>query len=208
MVSNSTELHTAHVIPGLLLLPISFCSDQPYVCIALMSASFGFNGAVSTVTLCNYHDLSPNYATTLNSIINGLGNSAGFLSPLVVAYFTADNVSCVIRNIHLHFRVPLTIPCLSLTTRRTPLPNGAPSSTSVQPSTLCRPYSSRSPAADAFNPGTNPSGNLNPTPVQRHKRKPQQHHTRQHHHHQQHRRQRDHRWRTILITILNNNNGT
>lgn len=84
---------TAHVIPGLLLLPIPFCADQPYVCVVLMSISYGFNGAVTVVTLTNYHDLSPNYSTTLNSIINGLGNAAGFLSPLVVAYFTAENVS-------------------------------------------------------------------------------------------------------------------
>lgn len=71
---------------------IPMMADQPYVCIALMSLSFGFNGAVTVVSISNCHDLSPNYATTLNSIVNGLGNSAGFLSPLVVAYFTQEKV--------------------------------------------------------------------------------------------------------------------
>lgn len=75
---------------------IPFVSDYPYWCVVLMTISFGFNGAVAQSTLCNYHDLSPNYAASLTSIINGISSCAGFMSPMVVAYFTHNEVNDVL----------------------------------------------------------------------------------------------------------------
>lgn len=95
MLTFFSRQSTAHVLPGLGLLAIPFFYEQPYTCVALMSLSYGLNGAVTVTAITNFHDLSPNYATMLNAIINGLGNSAGFLSPLVVAFFTAEKVSTV-----------------------------------------------------------------------------------------------------------------
>lgn len=57
-----------------------------------MTISFGFNGAVAQSTLCNYHDLAPNYAASLTSLLNGISSCAGFMSPMVVGYFTQNAV--------------------------------------------------------------------------------------------------------------------
>lgn len=88
-----TIFHPAHIIPGLLLLGVPYVSYSPYVCVAFITISFGFNGAVSLTNYANGHDLSPNFSGTLFAIINAVATTAGFLSPLVVAYFTTNGVS-------------------------------------------------------------------------------------------------------------------
>lgn len=72
---------------------MGYVSGWPYLCVAFMTISLGFNGALAQSVLCNYHDLAPNYATTLNAFMNGISSCSGFVSPLIVAYFTADDVS-------------------------------------------------------------------------------------------------------------------
>lgn len=57
-----------------------------------MALSMAFNGSVVLTNLQNAHDLSPNYAGTVYGIVNSIGTTAGFLTPLVVAYFTHENV--------------------------------------------------------------------------------------------------------------------
>lgn len=94
----------------MLLIAMPYYVEQPYVCVALMTISYGLNGAVTVVTICNYHDLSPNYATTINSIVNGLGNSAGFLSPLVVAYFTEEKVYINRAKQYVHLSNDMCLP--------------------------------------------------------------------------------------------------
>lgn len=91
-----SEFRTAHILPGLFVLLIARTSDRPALCVVLMSVSLGFNGAMAQSTLCNYQDLAPNYATTMNAIMNGISSCGGFASPFVVAYFTAEDVSLII----------------------------------------------------------------------------------------------------------------
>lgn len=57
-----------------------------------MALSMAFNGSVVLTNLQNSHDLSPNYAGTVYGIVNSIGTTPGFLTPLVVAYFTHENV--------------------------------------------------------------------------------------------------------------------
>lgn len=52
----------------------------------------GSNGAATLTNLVNHQDLAPNYAGTLYGIANGIGNTAGFITPLVTAYFTQNGV--------------------------------------------------------------------------------------------------------------------
>ena len=40
-----------------------------------------------------YGELSPNYSGTVAGIVSAIGNSMGFLSPMIVAAFVDDNVS-------------------------------------------------------------------------------------------------------------------
>lgn len=83
---------TAHVIPGLFLIALPYVSYDPYLCVAFISISMGFNGSVSQSAFSNFHDLTPTFAPSLLSLINGVAISSGFLSPLLVTYFTSERV--------------------------------------------------------------------------------------------------------------------
>lgn len=52
-----------------------------------------FNGASVLTTMQNSQDLSPNYTATIFGIINTIGTIPGFLTPMVVVYFTRENVT-------------------------------------------------------------------------------------------------------------------
>lgn len=43
--------------------------------------------------LQNAQDLAPNFAGQVYGMINFVGTMSGFISPLIVAYFTQENVS-------------------------------------------------------------------------------------------------------------------
>lgn len=50
------------------------------------------NGAASITNLQNSQDLAPNYAGTLYGMINCIGGSSGFITPLVTGVITQENV--------------------------------------------------------------------------------------------------------------------
>lgn len=86
-------LRSAHIIPGILLFSLRFVGENAMYCVALITIALGLNGASTVVSLANVLDLSPNYAATLSSIINTFSTSAGIIAPLVVSYFTSEQVS-------------------------------------------------------------------------------------------------------------------
>lgn len=92
-------MNIAHTIPGLFLLAIPYVSHSPYACVAFITLSFGFNGSGCLTNQSNSHDLAPNFASTLFSVMNGVATTAGFLSPLVVAHFTKDGVRVSLNRI-------------------------------------------------------------------------------------------------------------
>lgn len=81
----------SHVIPGIMLVVLAFFGKDPYVCVAIMTISLGFNGAATASNLSNSQDLAPNYAGTLYGIINCVGTTPGIFSPMIVAAFTKEN---------------------------------------------------------------------------------------------------------------------
>jgi ACS family sodium-dependent inorganic phosphate cotransporter len=60
--------------------------------VAVITLSLGFNGAATVTNLQNSQDLAPNFAGTLYGIINFVGTTSGFITPIIVAYFTKDGV--------------------------------------------------------------------------------------------------------------------
>jgi len=80
----------SHFIPGCALLSITFVGDQPYTCVAFITIALCFNSAVVVTKLHNAHDIAPNFAASIYGLISIVGSTAGYLSPLVVAYFTAE----------------------------------------------------------------------------------------------------------------------
>lgn len=84
----------AHVIPGLLLVALCYVGSisSGYVCVTLITLSLGFNGASTMTNLQNPQDLAPNYAGSVYGIVNFVGITSGFITPLIVSYFTAEKV--------------------------------------------------------------------------------------------------------------------
>lgn len=84
----------SHILPALFLLAIPFAVtvDRPYLCIGLMTVAFALNGAVTQTSQANYHDLAPTCAASVMAIVCTVTATSGFLSPLVVAYFTSERV--------------------------------------------------------------------------------------------------------------------
>lgn len=78
----------SHIIPGLFLISIAYLAFNPYLCVAVITLSLGFNGAATLTNLQNSQDLAPNFAGTLYGTINFVGTTSGFISPLIVAHFT------------------------------------------------------------------------------------------------------------------------
>lgn len=85
--------HLAHIIPGLFLIALTFVGCDPYVCVAIISLSLGFNGAATMTNLQNSQDLSPRFSGQIYGIINFFSTMSGFISPLIVAHFTREKVS-------------------------------------------------------------------------------------------------------------------
>lgn len=79
----------SHIIPGLFLIGLIYVGFDPYVCVAIITFSLGFNGASTMTNLQNSQDLAPNFAGTLYGVINFVGTTSGFISPMLVAHFTA-----------------------------------------------------------------------------------------------------------------------
>lgn len=72
---------------------LRFFSDDPMACVVLITIALGFNGASTVVSLANPFDLAPNYAAALYAIINTFTTVSGIIAPLVVSYFTSEQVS-------------------------------------------------------------------------------------------------------------------
>lgn len=80
------------MIPGLFLLLLCKIGYDPYICVAIITLSLGFNGAATMTNLQNSQDLAPNFAGSVYGMINFVGTMSGFISPLIVAYFTQERV--------------------------------------------------------------------------------------------------------------------
>lgn len=78
------------------MIILAYFGKDPYVCVAIMTISLGFNGAATASNLQNSQDLAPNYAGTLYGIINCVGTTPGIFSPIIVAAFTKENVRILI----------------------------------------------------------------------------------------------------------------
>lgn len=65
-------------------------ASKPYVCIALLSLAFGFNGTVTQTVFANIHDIAPNYSATVLALANTVGTMGGLFAPLAVQYYTSE----------------------------------------------------------------------------------------------------------------------
>lgn len=85
-------LFLAHFLPGILLLVQPSVGCEVVLAIILITLSLGFNGACTITNVQNNQDLAPNFAGSLYGIINCVGSSTGFITPILAGYITQDNV--------------------------------------------------------------------------------------------------------------------
>jgi len=73
----------ATVGPALALLGASFAGCDPILAMALLTLAVGSNGMIYSGEQSAMLDISNNFAGTIMGIINALGNTMGFLAPMV-----------------------------------------------------------------------------------------------------------------------------
>ncbi|XP_060522860.1 putative inorganic phosphate cotransporter isoform X2 [Cylas formicarius] len=79
------------VIPAIALIFLGYTpTDQPKRAVAFLVIAVGFNSGVYCGYNVNHVDLSPNHASTLMGISNGLSNISGILAPLLVQFLVTD----------------------------------------------------------------------------------------------------------------------
>ncbi|CAG4956010.1 unnamed protein product [Parnassius apollo] len=80
----------SHILPGVLLILLVYTGCSTALSVTMITMSMGMNGAATLTNLQNHQDLAPNYAGTLYGIANFVGSTAGFITPMITAYFTRN----------------------------------------------------------------------------------------------------------------------
>jgi len=82
----------AFIIPAAGMICMSYLTSEntQYLCIAVLTISFGFNGGTMSGYILNMVGLAPNRSGTAYGVSNGFGNISGFLVPLVKTWIVAD----------------------------------------------------------------------------------------------------------------------
>ncbi|KAJ8959658.1 hypothetical protein NQ318_021846 [Aromia moschata] len=88
---RKTFVLCSHIIPGVLLMGISFIGCNWVPIVALLTFSMSINGAAVLTNLQNPQDLAPNFAGTIFGIISFLGGMTGFITPAITGALTQNN---------------------------------------------------------------------------------------------------------------------
>jgi len=99
------------LVPAAGLVVLSFITNQPYLCVAIMSIAYGFNGAIYSGHTLNGLAIAPNRAGSIMGLTNGFGSSAGILVPLVKSGIVGEPISCdqLIKRWKIIFGIPACI---------------------------------------------------------------------------------------------------
>ncbi|XP_063916319.1 sialin-like [Zophobas morio] len=97
----------SHIVPGILLLVLILVKCDLTWSIAILILSLGSNGTSTVTNLQNSQDLAPNYAGSLYGIVNCIGATAGFITPVIVGQLTAVNNG--LHEWHIMFGITATV---------------------------------------------------------------------------------------------------
>merc|ERR1711962_1662805 len=102
-VTTTTARKVANTLatlgPGLSLLGAAFSGCDKTVNVCLLSLAMGFNGFIYSGEQSVMLDIANNFAGTLMGIINSLGNTMGFISPMITGLLTKQH------NDKAHWRI-------------------------------------------------------------------------------------------------------
>lgn len=91
----------AALLDGFFLLAAGYAGCDPMLVGFFFMIAVASRGFLTSSTLLNPIDLSPNYAATIAAISNGCGSVLGFLVPLLVAWVT-PNVSGSAKSVDIY----------------------------------------------------------------------------------------------------------
>ncbi|KAJ9584718.1 hypothetical protein L9F63_020923 [Diploptera punctata] len=80
----------SHLVPAVFLFLVGVVGCDPYIAIACLTLSLGFNGASVGSCLANPHDLAPNFAATIFGIQNGVASIFSALSGFIAGAITSE----------------------------------------------------------------------------------------------------------------------
>lgn len=89
-MTNVRKLATCfcNILQGLFILGLCYSGCNSLVAVIMLFSATAVNGAVSSGALAAVVDIAPNYAGVIQGIIGTVSTASGFISPLIVGYFT------------------------------------------------------------------------------------------------------------------------
>lgn len=92
-------------VQGLFFAALAYSSCHPYLAVAFIWAGITVCGSIYSGVIAVLVDLSPNYASVLFGLGGVFVGIGGFISPAIVSGLTYNNVSDVIINNIISFRI-------------------------------------------------------------------------------------------------------
>ena len=78
-------------VPGITVAVLGYTTNSWILCISVLSIGIGFGSASYMGHLAAVYDISPTYSGTVYGFVNMVGNTTGFITPLVASYFTEND---------------------------------------------------------------------------------------------------------------------
>ena len=78
-------------IPGVTVAALGYTTESWILCISVLSIGIGFSSALYMGHLAAVYDIAPTYSGTVYGFVNTVGNTTGFITPIVAASFTEEN---------------------------------------------------------------------------------------------------------------------
>lgn len=78
-------------IPAISACLLGYTTDNWILCMAIMSLGMGFRAAQYSGHYQVCYDIAPKYSGTVYGMVNMIGNSAGFITPLLTSALTAHD---------------------------------------------------------------------------------------------------------------------
>lgn len=92
-VLRKSAVFISHVLPGCALMSMAYPGMPPAYYISVITLVMAMNGSVTLTSAVNGHDLTRNFAGTVNGIVFAMMTVAGIITPYITAFFTkADEV--------------------------------------------------------------------------------------------------------------------
>ncbi|GJQ72409.1 hypothetical protein Trydic_g3490 [Trypoxylus dichotomus] len=81
----------SHILPGIFLISQTLSGCNSTLAVIFLTLSLGMNGASTLTNLQNSQDLAPNFAGTVYGIVNCIGGTTGFITPMLTGYITRES---------------------------------------------------------------------------------------------------------------------